>query len=95
MADLTKLEIKLKLPDKKLQNLKNKIFVVTGELETFTRETAENEIRLRGGLASSSISKDTDFLVIGKNPGSKLAKAQKLNTKIISEKELLNYLDDI
>jgi len=89
MIDLTKLGIKLKLPDKKLQTLKNKTFVLTGELETFTRETAENEIRLRGGLASSSISKDTDFLVVGKNPGSKLAKAQKLNAKIISEKELL------
>mgnify|MGYP001616198761 FL=1 len=85
---LTKIGVTLTLPDKKRQIFAGKTFVFTGELEAMTRETAENEIRLRGGFASSSVSKDTSYLVAGNNPGSKLAKAQKLNVKIISEKAL-------
>jgi DNA ligase (NAD+) len=65
-------------------------FVVTGSLESISREEAEEKIRLLGGQASSSVSKETDYLVVGENPGSKLAKAEKLGIKIMTEKELLN-----
>jgi DNA ligase (NAD+) len=67
-------------------------FVITGSLESMSREEAEEKIRLLGGQASNSVSKETDYLVLGKNPGSKLAKAKKLGIKIIAEKELLNML---
>jgi DNA ligase (NAD+) len=67
-------------------------FVITGSLESMSREEAEEKIRFLGGQASNSVSKETDYLVLGKNPGSKLAKAKKLGIKIIAEKELLNML---
>ena len=67
--------------------LDGKTFVVTGSLETFSREAIEELIRTHGGNASSSVSKKTDFLVAGKEPGSKLDKAKKLGVRIISEDE--------
>jgi DNA ligase (NAD+) len=67
-------------------------FVITGSLESMSREEAEEKIRFLGGQASNSVSKETDYLVLGENPGSKLAKAKKLGIKIIAEKELLNML---
>ncbi|MBU1853614.1 MAG: NAD-dependent DNA ligase LigA [Candidatus Omnitrophica bacterium] len=72
--------------------LEGKTFVITGSLDTFSREAAEELIRQRGGNASSSVSKTTDFLVLGKDPGSKLEKARKLGVKIIDEKEFREIL---
>lgn len=66
-----------------------KIFVLTGQLSETTRDEAKNKIRSWGGKVSSSVSRDTDFLVAGKNPGSKYEKAKELGIKIISEKEFL------
>jgi len=77
---------------KKSKKLENKSFVITGALEKFSREVAEEEIRKRGGKASSSVSEKTDFVVSGKNPGSKYDKARKLGVRIISEKEFLGIL---
>jgi DNA ligase (NAD+) len=79
-------------PTKKEQILKGKTFVVTGSLDTITRETAQEKIRELGGKASSSVSLNTNYLVVGHEPGSKLEKAQKLGVKIINEKELLDIL---
>ena len=67
--------------------LDGKSVVITGSLESFTREAIEELIRTHGGNASSSVSKKTDFLVAGKDPGSKLDKAKKLGVKIINEHE--------
>ncbi len=67
--------------------LEGKTFVVTGTLKSYTRQGAEEFIRNLGGNASSSVSKNTDFLICGEEPGSKLDKAKKLGVKIISEKE--------
>lgn len=68
-------------------------FVVTGTLETMGREQAAERIREQGGTFQSSVGKDTDYLVAGANVGaSKLAKAEKLGTKIISESDLLKLL---
>lgn len=69
--------------------LAGKSFVVTGTLESMGRDMIAEKIRALGGVFQSSIGKDTTYLVAGSNVGkSKLAKAKKYNTKIITEKEL-------
>jgi DNA ligase (NAD+) len=70
--------------------LAGKTVVFTGELEKFSRSEAERRVRELGGSATGSVSAKTDFVVAGKEPGSKYAKAQKLGVKIITEKEFLN-----
>jgi DNA ligase (NAD+) len=73
--------------------LSGKLFVVTGSLETMSRDQAAEKIRALGGTFQSSVGKDTDYLVVGGNVGAgKLKKAEKLGTKQISETELLNLL---
>jgi DNA ligase (NAD+) len=72
--------------------LAGKTIVVTGELENFTRQQAEQAIRDANGKASSSVSKKTDFVLAGKNAGSKLDKALKLAVKVINEKQFLAML---
>ncbi|HEY5668225.1 MAG TPA: NAD-dependent DNA ligase LigA, partial [Candidatus Saccharimonadales bacterium] len=68
-------------------------FVVTGTLETMSRDEAGEKIRALGGTFQSSVGKDTSYLVVGQNVGaSKLAKAEKLGTKQISEAELMHIL---
>ena len=73
--------------------LVGKTIVVTGALENFTRQQAEQAIRQAGAKAASSVSKKTDFVLAGKEPGSKLAKAQKLGVKVMDEKQFLEMLD--
>jgi DNA ligase (NAD+) len=63
-------------------------FVITGSLPTLGREEAKAFIEARGGKVTDSVSKKTDYLLLGEAPGSKLAKAQALGTKIIGEEEL-------
>jgi DNA ligase (NAD+) len=70
-----------------LGNIEGKTFVVTGSLENFSRHQIEELIRRSGGNASSSVSKNTDYLIAGKDPGSKFEKAKALGVKIINEKE--------
>jgi DNA ligase (NAD+) len=72
--------------------LAGKTIVVTGSLETMTRQQAEQTIRQAGGKASSSISNKTDFLLAGTDPGGKLDKAEKLGVKVINETEFLSML---
>jgi DNA ligase (NAD+) len=73
--------------------LSDKSFVVTGTLETMGRDIAAEKIRALGGTFQSSVGKDTDYLVAGKNVGaSKLTKAKKFGTKVIGEDELLKLL---
>ncbi len=78
----------------KIKNLKftNKIFVLTGGLETMTRDKAKERIRQLGGDISESVSKKTDYVVIGLEPGSKYDKAKKLGVKTINEKEFLKLI---
>jgi DNA ligase (NAD+) len=71
------------------QLLAGKTVVFTGEMEKFSRPEAERRVRELGGNATSSVSAKTDFVVIGKAPGSKFTKAQKLGVKILTEKEFL------
>jgi len=74
------------------KKLAGKTFILTGAFKSMTRSEAERKIRLLGGHPSSSISRQTDFLVVGENPGSKLEKAKKLGVKIIGEKEFLEII---
>jgi DNA ligase (NAD+) len=74
------------------QTLAGLTFVVTGGLESFSRDGISETISAHGGKASSSVSKKTDYVLVGSDPGSKLAKAQELGVPVIDEarfKELL------
>ena len=72
--------------------LEGKTFVFTGELKNFSRNEAEAKVRELGGNATSSVSKKTDYVVVGENPGSKFDKAKKLGIKIIDENEFLKMI---
>lgn len=74
------------------QNLVGKIFVLTGTLETLDRLEAEKLIKAHGGKATSSVSKKTDYVVVGANPGSKLARAEELGITVIDEAKLKGLL---
>ena len=67
------------------QTLAGLTFVVTGGLETFTRDSIAETIAAHGGKAASAVSKKTDYLLVGSDPGSKLAKAQELGVAVIDE----------
>lgn len=71
----------------------DKSFVLTGELETMNRDEAKEKIRELGGDISSSISKNTDYIVVGKNPGSKYDKARELGVRIINEREFKKMIE--
>jgi DNA ligase (NAD+) len=64
-----------------------KTFVLTGTLPTLSREEAKAMIKDRGGKVSSSVSKKTDFVLLGDEPGSKFDDAKKLGVTIIDEKK--------
>ncbi|MDD2690062.1 MAG: NAD-dependent DNA ligase LigA, partial [Candidatus Omnitrophica bacterium] len=71
----------------KKTSLSGKTIVFTGELKGYSRSDAEELVRKFAGNPSSSVSKNTDFVVAGENPGSKYEKAKKLGVKVIDEKE--------
>jgi DNA ligase (NAD+) len=68
---------------------RDKTFVLTGTLETMTREEAEQKILEGGGRVSGSVSRKTDFVVVGADPGSKARKATELGVKTLDEKEFV------
>jgi DNA ligase (NAD+) len=67
-------------------------FVITGRLERVSRDAAESLVKSCGGAAASSVTKKTNYLVVGAEPGSKLAKAQKLGTQILDEDQFFALL---
>ena len=66
--------------------------MVTGSLEGFTRDGVAEVIAAHGGKASSSVSKKTDYVVVGEAPGSKATKAAELGVRIINEAEFVKLL---
>jgi DNA ligase (NAD+) len=82
-------------PYKKLASAKlaGVSFVLTGTMSGMSRELAKERIRDLGGSASESVSKNTDYVVAGDNPGSKEKKAKTLGVKIIGEKEFLKMIE--
>lgn len=83
-------------PAPPVQNLsdefKGKTFVLTGTLQNMTRDEASEIIKQMGGKTSSSVSKNTSFVVAGESAGSKLDKAQKLGVIILTENDFLNMI---
>lgn len=69
-----------------------KSFVITGSLKTMKRQEAKELLVRKGGRLASSVSGSTDYLIVGESPGSKLKKAQDLNTTILSEDGFLNLI---
>jgi DNA ligase (NAD+) len=62
-----------------------KTFVLTGSLHSMSRSEASTLIKERGGKVSNSVSSQTDYLVVGEDPGSKFDKAKKLNVSLLTE----------
>ena len=70
-------------------------FVITGTLPALSRDGAKEYIEARGGKVTDSISGKTSYLVLGENPGSKLAKAQSLGVSILDEKGLRQLAGEV
>jgi DNA ligase (NAD+) len=79
-------------PEEKSFPLEEKKFVFTGSLDEFTRDEAKKAVEDLGGRATSSVSGETDYVVAGEDPGSKLDQAKKHNVKILNEKEFKDLL---
>jgi len=82
------------IPPVKLKKsaLTGKTIVLTGSMESMSRDQAKEKVKSLGGNVSGSVSKETDLVVAGAEPGSKFGKAKKLGVKIIDEKEFLKLL---
>ncbi len=72
--------------------LAGQTFVFTGELETMSRDQAQMKIEELGGRGINSVSQKTNFVVAGKNPGSKFDKAKKLGVKVLNEREFIQLI---
>ncbi|MEW5867001.1 MAG: BRCT domain-containing protein, partial [Bacillota bacterium] len=74
--------------------LAGKTVVLTGALEGFTRKQAEEAVLARGGNVSGSVSRNTDYVVVGKDPGSKYDRARALGVAILNEEEFVKLLGE-
>ncbi|MDA3885937.1 MAG: NAD-dependent DNA ligase LigA [Candidatus Delongbacteria bacterium] len=75
------------------ENITDKSFVVTGTLENYSREEIKKIILSYGGKVVSTPSKNTSYVLVGEEPGSKLKKAEKLGVKVITESELVSFIE--
>jgi len=85
-------EIESAVASSRRGQLEGLTFVLTGSLETMTRDQARQQIQGEGGSVTGSVSKNTDYVVAGESPGSKLDKARQLGVTIITEAELKNLI---
>jgi DNA ligase (NAD+) len=74
------------------QTLKGMQFVLTGSLESFTRDEAKKEIERLGGRVTGNVTKNTDYLILGKDPGQKYQKAKEIGINILEENNFKNML---
>jgi DNA ligase (NAD+) len=95
IEELLSAGVKPQLPKKAKAKgtLAGKTIVVTGTLEYFNRQQIEQAIRQAGAKASGSVSKKTDYVLAGENPGSKLDKARALGVEIIDEKQFMKMIN--
>ncbi len=75
------------------RTLEGRTLVVTGSLVDFSRDGAKEAILVRGGKASSSVSKKTDYVVVGDSPGSKADKAEQLGVPVLDEDAFKRLLE--
>ena len=94
LKKLDSVGVKIEIPRLKAKSskLKTKTFVLTGGLESMSRDEAKEKIRELGGDISESISKKTDYVVTGGEPGSKFEKAKKLGVTTLTEKQFLEMI---
>ena len=83
---------KINLNKKKKGVFSGKTIVLTGTLSHMSRDEAKAKIRAEGGDVSGSVSKETDYVIVGENPGAKFTDAEKLGVKILTEQEFLKVL---
>ena len=74
------------------QPLAGQTFVVTGTLAGFSRTKAQSKIKDLGGKITSSVTKNTDYIVVGESPGSKLTAAERLGTQVLDEERFIEFL---
>ena len=87
-------EVEAELRVKHKGKLEGKTFVFTGSLASMDREAAKEKVRELGGGASESVSKKTDYVVAGSEPGSKYGQAKKLGVAILGEEDFLNLITE-
>ena len=80
------------LQDSSTGVLRGHTLVVTGALAGMTRDEARELVRRAGGRVTGSVSKNTDYLVVGTNPGRKLAKARELGVEVLTEEQLISLV---
>ena len=78
---------------KESSRLAGKTFVLTGTLESMGRDQAKDRVRELGGDIPSTVSKNTDYVVVGSEPGSKYEKAKKLGVRVINEREFVKLIE--
>ena len=92
LEELDTIGIKIVKSDLRGGALSGKTFVVTGSLESMSRDEAHSRIRALGGSSSASVSRKTSFLIAGADSGSKLQKAKELGVSVLTEKEFLDMV---
>lgn len=95
LDQLAKAGVKVEaMPARKEMPLKGKTFVFTGSLKSYTRSEIKAKVEALGGRATSSVSGETDYVVVGENPGSKLDEAKNQKAKIIDEEEFKKLIGE-